>query len=144
MSYRRKARLPFIALAVVACVPVALAEAVDAEVFAVVSAGQWQDDTGQGVYRVVVRTQGFEHVSSGVVAEWVADASEAGEVQRLVASQPLVTSGLVSLGIPVLSVMKDRLRVSLAGVNTYESTTPVSCIFDLWPDKTATVVKACG
>lgn len=31
MSYRIKARLPIVALAVIACVPVALADAVDAD-----------------------------------------------------------------------------------------------------------------
>lgn len=144
MTQRMQGRLPWFAFALAACVPVALAGDIDADVVAVVSAGHWQDDAGQGVYRVVVRTQGFEHLSSGVVAEWVTDASEAGNDARIVASEPLVASGLLSLGTPALSVMTDRVRVSLAGVNTYESTTPVACVFDLWPDKTVTVVKACG
>jgi hypothetical protein len=132
------------AFGLVMTAPVALAGAIDADVLAVVTAGQWQDDTGQGVYRIVVRQQGFEHVSTGVAAEWVDNSYESGAAARIVASEPLVVSGLFSLGVPTVAVMDDRLRVSLVGVNTYESTTPVSCTFDLWPDKTVTVVKACG
>lgn len=126
------------------CAPSVRAGDVDADVVAVVTAGHWQDDTAQGVYRVVVRQQGFEHVSSGVVAEWIDDSADAGAAARHVASVPLVASGLLSLGTPTLTVMDDRVRVTLAGVNTYESTMPVSCAFDLWPNRTVTVVKACG
>lgn len=120
------------------------AVAIDADVMSVVSAGQWQSDVGQGTYRVVVRQQGFEHVSTGVVAEWVAWADDGESAGRVMASRTLVEPGLLSLGMPRLAVLADRVRVDMVGVDTYASSQRVSCRFELLPDQTIVVVRACG
>ncbi len=53
---------------------------VDPDVMAVVEGGYWREDgIGEGSYRIIVVSQGFEHVSSRVVAEWkLAGARKAG------------------------------------------------------------------
>ncbi len=136
--------LPMVSLALMLPAPDARAVEIDADVMSVVSAGQWQTDADQGAYRVVVRQLGFEHVSTGVVAEWVAWADDGETPGRVLASRTLVEPGLMSFEMPRMTVLADRVRVDLAGVNTYASSQRVSCRFELLPDQTVVVVKACG
>ena len=105
--------------------------------------GRWSDAAGEGVYRVIVASQGFEHVSTGVRAQWKRDGGEDG-LARIAHDAELVAPGHYSLGPPKLTRTATGVRVELRGVATYDSRLKVVCRFELAPGGKATVVKACG
>lgn len=123
------------------------APALDPNVDAVVQAGRWSERVGaegaQGTYRVVVASQGYEHVSTRVLAQWKADGGEDGQA-RIVHEAELVAPGLYSLGPPKLAASATGVRVELRGVATYDSRVKVVCRFDLAPGGKTKVVRACG
>lgn len=123
------------------------APAVDPNVDAVAQAGRWNEVAGsdgmQGVYRVIVASQGFEHVSTRVLAQWKADGGEDGQA-RIVYEAELVAPGLYSLGPPKLAATAAGVRVELRGVATYDSRVKVVCRFDLAPAGKMKVIRACG
>lgn len=119
------------------------AAAVGANVEAVVQGGRWSDAAGEGVYRVIVASQGFEHVSTGVRAQWKSDGGEDG-LARIAHDAELVAPGHYSLGPPKLTRTAAGVRVELRGVATYDSRVKVVCRFELAPGGKVTVVKACG
>ncbi|BAV97791.1 hypothetical protein LEN_2304 [Lysobacter enzymogenes] len=124
----------------------ALAQApvVEPNVDAVVQAGRWSEvEAGEGSYRVVVVGQGFEHVSTRVLAQWKADGGEDGQA-RIVHEAELVAPGNYSLTAPKLTTTASGVRVELRGVATYDSRRRVVCRFDLAPGGKVTVVRACG
>lgn len=93
-------------------------------------------------HRVVVWNVGFEHVSSGAVAEWIAEGDDATGSARVVHSARLVEPGWFRLGRPTLTKVGDRTRVRFVGTHTYSGET-VSCVFDLSAAKAVSVVRAC-
>ncbi|SDX61611.1 hypothetical protein [Lysobacter enzymogenes] len=124
----------------------ALAQApvVEPNVDAVVQAGRWSEaEAGEGSYRVVVVGQGFEHVSTRVLAQWKADGGEDGQA-RIVHEAELVAPGNYSLTAPKLTPTASGVRVELRGVATYDSRRRVVCRFDLAPGGKVTVMWACG
>jgi hypothetical protein len=86
---------------------------------------------------------GYEHVSSQVVAEWIADPTSNYSNSTLVRSKELVSFGFFSLGSPVLTPKQDRLHVFLEGVETH-TLEPVTCVYELLPDGEVIEVKSCG
>ncbi len=117
---------------------------VDPNVDAVVQAGRWSEaEAGEGGYRVVVIGQGFEHVSTRVLAQSKADGGEDGQA-RIVHEAELVAPGSYSLAAPKLAPTASGVRVELRGVATYDSRRRVVCRFDLAPGGKVTVVRACG
>nr|WP_157490382.1 hypothetical protein [Lysobacter enzymogenes] len=123
------------------------AAAVGANVEAVVQGGRWSDaageGAGEGVYRVIVASQGFEHVSTGVRAQWKSDGGEDG-LARIAHEAELVAPGHYSLGPPKLTRTAAGVRVELRGVATYDSRVKVVCRFELAAGGKVTVTKACG
>jgi hypothetical protein len=117
---------------------------VSPDVVAVVEGGHWTEDgLGEGSYRVVVVSQGFEHVSSRVVAEWKLAPSERGQA-RIVHSVELVNGGFYSFGEPEISVSAGQTIVELKGTATYSPGKTVVCRFGLVPGGGILSIKACG
>ncbi|NRQ17503.1 hypothetical protein [Ensifer sesbaniae] len=117
---------------------------VDPDVMAVVEGGYWREDgIGEGSYRIIVVSQGFEHVSSRVVAEWKLAGSEKGRA-RIVHSVELVKGGVYSVGAPEIEFSGDGARVEVGGTATFSPGTTVVCHFALAPGGKVDVLKACG
>jgi hypothetical protein len=146
LGHRPSARAARLAYALLLAATAAFAQtpAADPNVDAVVQAGRWHEDgAGDGVYRIVVVTQGFEHVSSRVVAEWKADGDESGNA-KVVHTAELVAPGMYSVGTPTVTATESGVRVDITGAATYAPETNVTCRFDLAPGGKSTVVRACG
>ncbi len=120
----------------------AAAPHVDADVVAVASR-DWPSGAA-GRLRVVVSTQGFEHVSSRVVAQWLAPSDAPAAVWAIASSRTLVEPGFLAIGTPRLDARGDAVRVELEGAHTYQPGLEVACTFDLLPDGEVRVVRACG
>ena len=116
---------------------------VDPSVVSVVTEGYWRSGDLAGTYRVIVRSGGFEHVSSEVTAEWVAEPAASAKAQTIVASKTLVGGGAFSLGAPVVERIRSGVRVKLSGVRTYKPAESVACIFELGPVRIVVIVAAC-
>ena len=114
----------------------------DADVVALASR-DWPSGAG-GRLRVVVTAQGFEHVSSRVVAQWMAQSEASEAAWSIASSRTLVEPGLLAIGAPRLEARGDAVRVELEGVHTYQPDRPVACTFDLLPDGGVRIVRACG
>jgi len=116
---------------------------VDADVIAVASR-DWPSGAA-GRLRVVVATQGFEHVSNRVVAQWLVQSEDSPEAAWMIASsRTLVEPGLLAIGMPHLDAHGDAVRVRLEGVHTYQPGLEIACTFDLLPDGAVRIVRACG
>ena len=94
--------------------------AIPLDIVQVVSGGTWSDKGGHGSFRVIVRNQGWEHVTSRVLVEWVTEPPTrevqpavlaASEIRELSASGCSVAVSLEP------SVVGATLRV--AGSNAY-------------------------
>ena len=120
----------------------AAAPHVDADV-TVVASRDWPSGAA-GRLRVVVSTQGFEHVSSRVVAQWLAPSDAPAAAWAIASSRTLVEPGFLAIGTPRLDAHGDAVRVELEGVHTYRPGPEVACTFDLLPDGDVRVVRACG
>ena len=97
----------------------------------------------QGTYRIILWTEGFEHVSTGVVAEWFADSSGEDTQPRLIHTEILVSPGMNSFGKSTLIQTKNGYTVVLVGVNTYDSEQKISCKFELRKNMTVRTTKPC-
>ena len=115
---------------------------VDADVTAVANR-DWPS-AAVGRLRVVVVAQGFEHVSSRVVAQWLVQSDAAGAAWTIASSRTLVEPGFLAIGAPRLDVHGGAVRVELEGAHTYQPGLDVACAFDLLPDGDVRVVRACG
>lgn len=118
-------------------------QSADPDIAFIASAGRWETAAESGSYRVLVRQQGYEHVSSAVVAEWVAAPDHARGVSRVRFTRQLVAPGMTSFGRPKLTPHGDRVRVELKGTHTY-ALNDVACIFELAPGGEVTTVESCG
>jgi hypothetical protein len=116
----------------------------DPRITSIVTGGYWQTDADHGTYRILLYQTGYEHVSTGVVAQWIAEGNAQSDPQRIVHELELVASGLHSFQDASIAAAKAGVRVLLRGVNTYQTAKPASCTFSLLPNQTATTVKPCG
>ena len=117
---------------------------VDPTVFFTNTGGRWDTVSGHGFYKVTVWNEGFEHVTSGVIAEWVADPQDSNDSSKVINTVQLVELGLYSFQMPIISQLKDGVRIKLKGFNAYQSNQRVSCIFELKPNKVVLTVKPCA
>ena len=115
---------------------------VDADVTAVASR-EWPSGAG-GRLRVVVSAQGFEHVSSRVVAQWLVPSDVPTAAWTVESTRTLVEPGFLVIAAPRLDPQDDAVRVELEGVHTYQSGVDIACTFDLLPDGSVRIVRACG
>ena len=113
---------------------------VGSDVTSVVSQA-WRD--GEGRVRVIVRTQGFEHVSSSATAQWMRIGETAPGALRATASKALVVAGSMRLDPPRLVADGDAIRVELGGVRTYQPDIAIRCVFVLLPDGGMRTVQPC-
>ena len=56
----------------------------DPDVHVVVSGGRWSSATGNGWYRAVIRTGGFEHVVSSLTLDWMQSAKDSSSKTTVV------------------------------------------------------------
>ena len=112
--------------------PYAIAQpVVPASIESVVSGGYWETPGHHGRYRVLVVNEGFEHVTSKVFVQWVAEASSPVAGPVVVATkqiQPLFSGAPVSLIAEIKAQGKNRAQISLRGVNSITQE-PVSASF---------------
>lgn len=106
--------------------------------------GQWDTENGHGLYRVTVWNAGFEHVSSGVLAEWMANPQDSNESSKVIYATQLVELGLYSFQMPIISQLKEGVRIKLKGINSHQSNQRVSCIFELKPNNAVLTIKPCA
>jgi hypothetical protein len=122
----------------------AAATQVDPSVTSVVTAGYWELSGKSGTFRVVMSHDGFEHVNTTVVAEWVEESSSPTSSPRVRTSRDLLRNHLASFEVPDLKIYSNRVRVTLKGVPTQIPDSKVSCVFDLLGDGTVRVVRECS
>ena len=115
----------------------------DASIESIVTAGWWESSGESGSYRVIVWSAGYEHVSSGVVVEWLADPAEPGADTRIVHARELVAPGMFRIGEPKLTRFKKRVRIDLSGVNPHEPAQKISCRFEAFPDGEVKTIVPC-
>jgi hypothetical protein len=115
----------------------------DAKIVSVQTAGSWENGNDRGSYRIVYWPEGFEHVSTGVAVEWIAEVDDANNSVRVVRSEVLVAPGTLSLASPKLVKKKNAVRLILKGVHTY-SMQKISCEFELRKDASIKTIKDCG
>jgi len=112
------------------CVSVALAQSgVPPEVSSVVSAGYWQANGQSGTYRVVVTSQGWEHVTSRVLVEWLAEAKELGQSPTVlsVVEPPLpFGQSVAALTAKLKPISSGCAELSISGVISAEPSQKVS------------------
>jgi hypothetical protein len=116
----------------------------DPKITSIMTGRYWQNDGMEGIYRVVIWSEGFEHVSSGVAAEWIADPNDPNELPKIIHSALLVKPGTMFLEKPTLTRTKNGFSVQLSGTHAYESANKISCAFELLPNKTVKTVKPCN
>lgn len=115
----------------------------DPRIMSVIEGCMWVGEDNHGTYRIVLWNEGFEHVSSGVIAEWMVDPEGENEPRRVVHSERLVDPGMFSLQDARIVSGKNPCTVVVKGVSTYRSTEKISCTFALLPDKTTRAIKPC-
>src|SRR5690348_6454307 len=106
-------------------VPLATAHAqdsvsLDPTIAYVTTGGSWSDGNGAGHYRVIVRTDGFEHVGSELFIEWLQDPrSEAdSETVRARVVVDSITPGIYNLDLPQIACKGTRCQIQVHGLNT--------------------------
>jgi hypothetical protein len=88
-------------------------------VASVVSGGAWTGPSGVGTYRIIVLTEGFEHVASALYIQWLqADPEQRQLVVRATRLVKELHPGFVSLGSPELRC-SSKCEVAIAGTNSY-------------------------
>jgi hypothetical protein len=121
-----------------------LLQSPDPKITSIVGGGNWQTDDMQGTYRVVLWAEGYEHVSSGVIAEWIVDPKGENEPARVVNSKILIAPSLYYIQKASLLRTKNGYTVVVSGVSTYRSTERISCKIELLPNLTTRTIKPCG
>lgn len=118
---------------------------IDPSVDSVVSGGYWTDGEDRGIYRVVVRSGGFEHIVSEITIEWLSDPREGNE-------EPSIhKSVVVKEGRGLWRVADSKLEVAPGGGGVFLDWKAISphdlserrCRARLFPDGSYSLVKAC-
>ena len=88
----------------------------------VASGGYWEANGRSGRYRIVVINQGFEHVTSRALVQWLA-ASKDGE-PNIVATSELKPFGEIpaSYTAQMKLISKGKLQITFTGVMPHEPT----------------------
>src|SRR5688572_2360063 len=94
--------------------------AIPLDVAAVVVGGRWSSGSIGGVFRVVVRTGGSEHIVSDAQVDWIADAVGPGEPARIVKSRTAAT-GSWRLDRPRILRSGKSWRVEFDAVETHST-----------------------
>lgn len=114
-------------------------------VTAVVSGGSWQHAGAHGIFRVVVTSQGFEHVTSQVFLEWLTEATSTTNrsLEQTIPLSEINTAGIWALGTPQLKVSKSGTEAVLTGSNSYAPSQRIACRVKLLPEGGYRVLSGC-
>jgi hypothetical protein len=116
---------------------------VDPALVSTVTDGYWESAGMRGHYRVLLFRGGLEHITSRVVAEWVADPTGTRSDARVAHSSVLVDDCMCSLDTPRLDRLPVGVRVTLTGELTHIPGQNVTCAFELQPDGQVKVLSKC-
>lgn len=104
---------------------------VPASVHSVTSGGYWEAKGSAGIYRVVVINQGYEHVTSRVLVEWVQGPSSPNEEVKVVSSvEPELPFGsnTASLSASLKPLATGQVQVVISGVVSVDPSRKVSAV----------------
>jgi len=107
---------------------------VPAAVTSVTSGGYWSSQGRNGSYRAIVVNAGFEHVTSRVFVEWIADPRTSREESTVVASvEPVLPfgQGIASLEARIKPIGSGTASLSISGVVSSAPEQHVSAVFIL-------------
>lgn len=100
------------------------------DVHAVVSGGRWSGPTGNGWYRAVIRTGGFEHVVSSLTLDWMQSATDRASEATVVESVKVeLCTG--RLDDPEFSVRRSVWRLTVRCTDTHSVLTPFDAVVTL-------------
>lgn len=108
----------------------------DPDIATVVSGGSWTTADGHGVYRVIVRTFGFEHIVSDLTLQWIRDpegpkAAADRVTATIVRSVRLEPQCPGRLDEPVLSKRDQKWRLTVRCTPTIIDGKRTNVVFDL-------------
>jgi len=91
------------------------------EVETVISGGDWiTKDSVEGHYRIVIETEGLEHLISRLRVEWIADPSKSDTPAKIVAVQEVpIGAGGVYLTAPTIGLEVGRWILTVDATNTH-------------------------
>ena len=112
-------------------------------VVSVVTAGHWESGGTHGTYRVLLLRGGFEHVTSRVIAEWIADPTAATREAHVAYSKVLVDNCLCSLDTPQVEPIEGGVRVALSAELSHVPGKSLTCVFELRPKGQLLVLRQC-
>lgn len=104
---------------------------VPASIHSVVSGGYWKAEGRGGLYRVVVVNDGYEHVTSRVLVEWLQEpSSRDGEVKVVASVEPQLPFGneIALLSASLKPLATGRVQVVISGVVAAEPSRKVSAV----------------
>jgi hypothetical protein len=110
-----------------------------------VSGGYWTDGEDRGTYRVVVRSDGFDHIVSEITIEWLSDPRGEDE------GPSVHKSVVVKEGQGLWRVADSKLEAAPAGGGVFLDWKAIDthdlserhCRARLFPDGSYSLVKAC-
>jgi hypothetical protein len=105
----------------------------------VVVGGDWHRDNDTGIYRVIVRTAGFEHVASSIRLEWLQQRDGSSAVVIAADSMLPIPDRMYSLGLPQLVANFEGWNISVCGTHTYAGSNACWLIWLGPPGKVALV-----
>ena len=85
----------------------------------VVTGGGWTSGEQDGVFRVIVRNHGWEHVSSTLTVEWLANDADSQETRVAQRRTVEIPDGRWSLGTPRLTGSRSGWDLFIEGTNPY-------------------------
>ena len=100
----------------------ALIEALDPRVASVVTGGSWELGNRRGSIRMVVVTQGGDHLLSRLYVQWLEESSDTAPSKVIQTLSPEgIPSGLWTLHQPRLELVGKRWQASIEGTDTHTS-----------------------
>jgi len=144
MKARHLVRVAFTLVLAQSALVVSAASPVDPSISSISTAGHWEHSGRSGTFRVVLSQDGFEHINTTVVAEWVEVSSTAPQPNIVATTRELLRNYLAAFEAPELKVYPDRVQVTLKGVLTQIPEGKVTCVFELLGDGTVRVVRKCS
>ena len=93
----------------------------------VVSGGYWTaPDNIEGQYRVIVKTEGFEHLVSSAWLEWIAAPTKDSDATVVATSElVMVEAGSVRLSEPVFSIAGKQWILTITATQTHCDPMPI-------------------
>jgi hypothetical protein len=104
---------------------------VPASVHSVTSGGYWEAKGRAGIYRVVVINQGYEHVTSRVLVQWLQEPSSPNEETKVVSSvEPELPFGndIASLSASLEPLAPGQVQVVISGVVSVDPSLKVNAV----------------